>query len=172
MVAILNLLVCMFFLIWLLLTIVNQFDTKFSQEIRKYDIFHLLPRWTFFAPNPGTSDYHFLYRFKSTDNQISAFIEIPLHGNRNILSAVWNSNKRLKKALLDLVMDINRLCAQEQINESNIKISFSYIALLNFITSIEKPYKTNYVQFVILKSDGFIEKRDPQLILCSEFHHV
>ena len=172
MTILLNLFFALIFLSWFILTIINQFNYKWVQKVKKFDVFHLLPRWTFFAPNPGTSDYHFVFRLMDVNNNVSSFTEIPLYGNRNFLSAFWNSNKRVKKALADLVMDLNRQCVSKEINEENIKISFSYIALLNFLSNVPKSTNTKSIQFAILKSQGFIDDEIPSLIICSEFHNV
>src|SRR5688500_2497266 len=101
--------VCIFFFsIWFVLSIINQIDHKLVQGIKQNDIFHVLPRWTFFAPNPGFSDYHLLFRHKLATGEISHFKEISLTAQKNLLSAVWHPGKRTKKALSDLVRDLSR----------------------------------------------------------------
>lgn len=161
-----------FFCIWFLLTIINQLNYRWVQKVKNYDVFHLLPRWTFFAPNPGVSDYHFVYRYKNGSNDVSAFTEMPLYDSRTISSAIWNSNKRVKKALSDLVMDLNRQCSSLELTEHNVKISFSYIALLNFLSNIPKDSDVTSMQFAILKSEGFIDETKPEIVISSEFHNV
>lgn len=161
-----------FYFLWLIATVINQFNYPWVQKTLSFDVFHLLPRWTFFAPNPGTSDYHVLYRQMDKDKNISKFIEIPLHGKRKISSFIWNPHKRVKKTLLDLAMTMNRQISFPEINENNIKLSFSYIAFLNFLSSVPKNSDTESIQFIILMSNGFKDKGEPNLIICSEFHNV
>ena len=50
-------LVSVVFCLWLFTTILYQFD-KCAVVISKFDVFHIIPRWTFFAPNPGQHDMH------------------------------------------------------------------------------------------------------------------
>ena len=172
MVILTDVLIIIFFSCWFILTFINQFRFSFTKKLKSTDIFHLLPVWTFFAPNPGTSDYHFVYRVMNENNRVSEFIEIPLHENRNLISAFWNAQKRVKKALADLVMSLKQICETKAADDDNIKLSFSYIALLNFLSNIPKPPDTKFIQFAILESGGFIDSENPRLIMCSEFHHV
>lgn len=167
-----NVAAILFFALWLLLTIFNQFNLKWAKQIKTQDVFHLLPSWTFFAPNPGTSDYHIVYRTMDDNKNISAFIEIPLHNNRQLTHACWNSSKRTKKALTDLVMSLKKLCVVEDLKKEKLQVSFSYIALLNFLTHIEKSTSVKFIQFAILESKGFNDPNQPQLLICSDFHHV
>lgn len=162
----------LFFALWLILTIFNQFSFKWVNQMKKKDVFHLLPSWTFFAPNPGTSDYHIVYRTMDVNENISAFIEIPLHNNRQLMHACWNSSKRVKKALTDLVMSLKKLCAVQDLKKEKLQVSFSYIALLNFLTHLEKSSSVKFIQFAILESKGYNDTNPPQLLICSDFHHV
>ena len=168
----LHVLIPCLYVFWLIATLINQFHYPWVRKLLFFDIFRLLPIWTFFAPNPGTSDYHVLYRQKDSNNNVSEFIELPIHGSRSLFSFFWNPDKRVKKVLLDLAIDMNRLCASEETNEQNIKVSFDYIAFLNFLSSIPMSPETKSVQFLILATSGFIEISKPRLILCSEFHDV
>jgi hypothetical protein len=167
-----NAVAILFFALWLLLTILNQFNFKWARQIKKQDVFHLLPSWTFFAPNPGTSDYHIVYRTMDDNKNISAFIEIPLQSDRQLTHACWNSSKRIKKALTDLVMSLKKLCAAEELKKEKLQVSFSYIALLNFLTHLEKSASVKFIQFAILESKGYNDPNPPQLLICSDFHHV
>ncbi|TKC06224.1 hypothetical protein [Pedobacter frigoris] len=160
-----------FYGIWFLGTICHQFDYKWVAGIRKFDYFRILPRWTFFAPNPGTTDYHLLYRHMDKNDQVSDFKEIPLH-DRHASSFIWNASKRSKKVLFDLVQEMNRICNREDVNEAAVKLSFSYICILNFLTKIPKAQDTKSIQFAIVASSGFIEYGEPTLTFCSDFHHV
>jgi hypothetical protein len=164
--------VIVFFFVWVIATIVNQFDYPWVRKIQSFDICRILPRWTFFAPNPGTSDFHILYRQKDVEDNITDFTEIPLHGKRYLSSIIWNPEKRVKKVLLDLAITINSQIAAKLLNENNIKLSFGYIALLNFLSTVPLNKSTRYIQFVILESAGFIETVEPQLVICSEFHKI
>lgn len=70
--------VAFIFALWLLISIVWQFQFKSLTAIKEFDFIGIFPNWTFFAPNPGTSDYHIVYRLAQNETIISEWIEIPL----------------------------------------------------------------------------------------------
>jgi hypothetical protein len=53
--------VCAAFFAWFSLSVLHQVRL-FSSKMGRFDPLGLLPRWTFFAPNPGIYDYHIVYR--------------------------------------------------------------------------------------------------------------
>ncbi|CAN5195014.1 hypothetical protein BH09BAC6_BH09BAC6_08750 [soil metagenome] len=167
-----HIIIASFFITWFFATIINQFNYDWVSKIRERDILHLLPRWTFFAPNPGTSDYHILFRQMDNDNNVSEFYEFPIHGRKHFFSFLWNPKKRVKKTILDLSVDFSRLLNLEKINEDNIKLSFTYLVFLNFFSSIKKDPDTKYIQFAVVVTKGYIQYEAPYLLICSEFHHV
>lgn len=160
-----------FFSIWLVATVLSQFESRLRQRVAQLDIFHLLPRWTFFAPNPGTWDHHLLFRTMNREGGVSEFSEISLH-SRPLTAFAWNPGKRVKKGLLDLASQLDQLCGSGSLDDRNIRLSFHYVALLNMVlTQFEHTDNTQSVQFALMKTRGFAED-DAQLILCSDFHEV
>jgi len=168
----LKILIICFFSFWTVLTLINQFDYDWVKNIVRYDIFRLIPRWTFFAPNPGTNDFHFLYRGMDDHKRTSEFNELIDESSRSLLSFLWNPKKRVKKVLVDLAISTSQIVAKKMINESNIKISFNYIAYLNFCQKSKLDTSMKFVQFVVLISKGFLSQEDPKMLLCSEFHKI
>ena len=172
MITVIHIFVVGAFITWFALTVANQFDYPWVQALKAYDFFDLLPKWTFFAPNPGTSDYHLLYRGMDVAGGLSPFKEISLLSRKHLVAAFWNPGQRRKKVLSDLVMDLHRLCWSDSVDENNIKTTLSYVAILNFLTSIPKQAHIKSVQFAILTSEGFEGSDNPKLVICSEFHNV
>ncbi len=143
----------------------------------KIDVFNLLPVWTFFAPNPGITDYKLLYRIRKKDGHVSKFKNINLNQRKSILNAFWNPDKRSQKALSDLVQELKQFIFNNEISDENqnlIKLTLGYITILNYCTGLEKTNDNDAdsVQFMILETYGFFEKKDPVLILNSEFHKI
>jgi hypothetical protein len=167
-------LVIIFYVSWLILTCANQPVFRSNKWISQHDIFHLVPIWTFFAPNPGVSDYNLLSRVKLADGTITAFQEIPLRSKKQISIALFNPNRRLQKALHDhartIIMQIEKGIPEE--NKENIKLTFSYISVLNYCSKLPAAPNAHSVQFIILESFGYLELREPRLILNSEFHKI
>ena len=99
--------VAVFLAAWLGLCIATQFPQAVFQGVRKWDVFRLLPRWSFFAPRPLTSDYHFLYRDSLSDGTHTDWTEVHFSPPRMaLLASCWNPEKRQSKAFCDLVSDI------------------------------------------------------------------
>jgi hypothetical protein len=134
----------------------------------------LVPIWTFFAPNPGVSDYNLLSRVKLTDGTITTFQEIPLRSKKKISIALFNPDRRLQKALHDhartIIMQIEKGIPEQ--NKENIKLTFSYISVLNYCSKLPAMRDAHSIQFVILESFGYLELRESRLILNSEFHKI
>jgi len=170
--------VLIFYASWIILTCVNQFyqAKKLQAFLEKLDLLHILPGWTFFAPNPGTSDYHLLYRVKNKNGDVSPFTSVKLKNQRQLLNAIWNPNKRAQKALTDFVQEIRMLVYldhPEDPDHNLLRLSLSYIATLHYCTALGRQIPgTESVQFMIIESYGYITSQEPQLLLNSDFHQV
>ena len=156
---------------WFLATIVNQFSCSWARRLTSWDYLRILPRWTFFAPNPGTSDYHLVYRQIHDDGQVTSFIEFPLRPRR-WGSWFFNPEKRVTKALLDLSHMLERIVRSGNWDETNIPTSFPYICLLNFLSQCPIDAETTSIQFCLLVTRGYGDLGSPELFICSGLHSV
>src|ERR1035438_8015564 len=121
---------------WCLLSVLNQLPLAMNERVRQLDFFHLVPRWTFFAPNPGISDYHLVYRIKRQTDEFDAWQEIHWLGGRNWFSCVWNPTKRRCKLQLDATMAIMSLYRQNAaLEEGALVLTIPYLLLLNAVCS-------------------------------------
>lgn len=161
-----------FFLFWFIATVAFQFrDSKASDWVRSIDFFSLIPLWTFFAPNPGTNDYHLLYRDESFDGERSEWSEIEINENRKLLTCIWNPNKRGKKVLCDVIQNIVPMINVYKDNPKTIMLSLPYILILNAVLTQKNIFdNTKSKQFLLTASHGYNSNLDPKLILISEFH--
>src|SRR5438105_3016208 len=119
---------------WFGLCVATQLPQDVFQRVRRWDLFHLLPRWSFFAPRPLTSDYHFLYRDSLADGTHTDWTEEQFSPQRMPwLSCLWNPEKRQAKAFCDLVSD---LMQHQRIHhdEAVIQLAVPYLTLLNYVT--------------------------------------
>jgi hypothetical protein len=159
---------------WFIFTCANQPVFRPNKWIGRYDIFRLVPVWTFFAPNPGVSDFNLLTRVKLTDGAIEAFREIQLRGKKKIRTGLFNPDRRLQKVLSDhvctILMQIENQITEE--NKENIKLTFSYISVLNYCSKLPVAPNAYSIQFIILESFGYQELSEPRLILNSAFHRL
>jgi hypothetical protein len=164
-----------FYLLWIFFTLVSQTGFEWDDRIFHFDVFRLIPVWTFFAPNPGVSDFNLLLRTRLPDGTLTPFTQIPLKGRKNILMAIFNPHRRLQKALHDHAQAISMQVAGGTLTEENkedIQLTFNYISILNYCTQLPSVSGSSALQFMILESFGYHEFREPQVILNSGFHKL
>jgi hypothetical protein len=157
---------------WLLVSALGQFDTPLVDRLRSRDHFSLIPRWTFFAPRPGVTDYHLLYQLFRGDDELG-WHEVPLADQRTLWGAVWNPQKRNKKALTDSVRAFTRMSRNIDSEEMwRLQYTIPYIAVLRYLTDITRPIDHTHLRFMILEDDGFYSDREPRLVFASAHHRA
>jgi len=116
------------FFVWFLLTIAFQKNNKLSRFTARFDRFTLIPRWSFFAPDPGASNYHFIYRSRDDKTVASPWLELDL-SPRAFLFPIWNPRKRYREGMIELF----QLLALFSLNNSAERLQFTapYIILLD-----------------------------------------
>jgi hypothetical protein len=155
--------------IWLLLTLLYQFR-PFSRVIGRYDVLRLLPRWTFFAPNPATWDWHVALRDRLQDGTYSEWVEVKVAGPRCALDAIWHPAKRARKILSDASQALVLMQARGECRRA-IQLSLPYLLILNHcITQPASPQKNEvYRQFALVKT-ARRTNRKLRLVFVSDFH--
>jgi hypothetical protein len=156
--------------VWFVLSVLGQFDWKLVQRIRAHDQFALIPRWTFFAPRPGVTDYHLVYQTLH-DGAASPWREESLADLRTIRGAIWNPEKRNRKALIDSVRSFVRM-AQELEKDAiwQLQYTIPYIAVLSYLTDVTRDTGGDHIRFMILESHGFYTDEEPRLLFKSAVH--
>lgn len=171
-VGVIEILIALLLAGWFIGSVLNQFGFGWFERIRAYDYFSLLPIWTFFAPNPGQSDYHLVYRDKLDDGHLTEWREIEITEPRRPYSFLWNPEKRSKKVLSDVVASIVSSSLRDQEIGSEIMLSLPYLILLNVVSHIGSTPDTTYRQFVLVETFGFRPTSKARIILRSDFHAV
>ncbi|MFA6087783.1 hypothetical protein [Mucilaginibacter sp.] len=174
-----------FYGLWFVISIAWQFQFRHElvEKIKSYDVVGIIPNWTFFAPNPGTSDYHLIYRDQLTDGSIGSWHEISVTNYRGQLDWLWNPHKRKNKLLMDCVNHIARLSRkikeksknEEPVSYNHLCLTVPYMLLLNLVCNgneVAAEENSKYRQFAIVKSDGYIRKTNPDLIIRSSYHSI
>jgi hypothetical protein len=163
--------ICIVILVgWFLISVLSQLNVKAVAPLKARDIFSLIPNWSFFAPRPGTSDYHLLFRDSDHAEAWSRWREIPLANRRTLWGAIWNPEKRKTKALSDVVRGLVRLAQDKALKD--FSLTLPYLAILNYVSSIRRSTPCVQTQFMILKSEGFFADQDPQFLFMSNAHNV
>jgi len=164
--------VVIIYVVWGAATIANQFHSWCPIWLRAVDIFGLIPVWTFFAPNPGMTDYYLLYRDRLPDDSFDNWRKVDLKKSENgFRLALWNPTKRKHKALSDIVSSLVRLANNRE--SETLIVSVPYILILNFITSHPHSLGANSTQFMILEHGGFSgEPERSRVLVMSGIHRL
>jgi hypothetical protein len=174
------------FILWFVLSVVWQFTFKALERYRRMDMFRLLPVWTFFAPNPGTSDLHLLFRIGGSRNGIQGWQELPHIDRERFYRLIWNPERRKMKALKDclrimgsMTRDFARgredIYSEEFSTELSKRLCFSvpYLIILNTVVrKVNCLQEDVKIQFAIAESYGFYAESSPRPIIRSLWHQV
>lgn len=116
------------FSVWFLLTIAFQKNNQLSRLTKRFDRFTLVPKWSFFTPDPGATNYHFVYRSRNDETSVSPWLELNL-SPRGPLFPLWNPRKRYREGMIELF----QLLALSSITTSVERLQFTapYIILLD-----------------------------------------
>jgi hypothetical protein len=164
---------------WLLLSVANQFhDYAAIAAIRRYDPLHLLPVWTFFAPNPGRSDYHVVSRDRLATGERTEWrdaLPIPRH---TLQASIWNPNKRLVKVVTDAVSSTVEAYASAQDEEQSrealqraLLIYGPYLLLVHIVGNSTQHAKGSVAfQFLIVERFAFGADGATRPLFKSPFH--
>jgi hypothetical protein len=129
---------------------------------------NFLPRWNFFAPTPGTYDYHLLYRNRWGDALVGSWCEIEVLPARPIfgLSSFWNPRRHEVKALVDVAGEISASAEELRRNPTSALGTVPYIALLSKVSSSPRLHEATHTQFLLLaRATG-----ESHVIMASAFH--
>lgn len=153
-----------------------------SSRLGRYDPFGLLPKWTFFAPNPGTNDHHVIFRECRASDDLSEPVawqqhselisqwkelEIAAFDCPNI-PLVWHPSRRVSKVLSDLV---NSLILARRLHEDFSKFMelwVEYLMITNLVDEHARP--GTQFQWALVRSHGFGDRGEVRIVLLSRFH--
>ena len=169
-----------FFSAWLILTIFWQFSycRENSKLLRRINFLHILPIWTFFAPRPGMSDTHIVYRDKLRSHQITGWTEVSLIDERNPFHWLWNPRKRLDKLAVDALSDVKFIKnrgtkdgSEDTAIQQQVKLSKGYLILLNIVFKQPKiEPESMWRQYAVLDATHTAGERTIAPIFFSPYH--
>ena len=162
--------VAIVFGLWLTGSIVVQIRTARVQALRRFDIFSLLPQYNFFAPTPGTKDFHLLYRFQTADDAFGPWREVTRPPYRSWTNCLWNPGRRERKALFDLVTTLAKEI--RQCSDTGIQVSLPYLVFLNHLSHLLPGAEGLRVQFMVMLSHGSLSQEEPRPLFLSQIHRV
>lgn len=158
------------FSIWLILTLAIQFNTSFANTISQWDVLCLLPRWTFFAPNPGHTDIRVLVRFGNS-SLIGSWRELWLSSRADdastLVRGLVNPYRRVEK----LLFDFRNALMEPSITATQVRMSSEYIALLEISELVARSLGCETVQFLLAETNYTLPTQF-RVILISDMHRV
>lgn len=113
--------------LWLVITLLAQ-HTRF-RPFSSIDAFHVIPRWTFFAPNPGIRDYHLVIRDRCRDGRTSGWKSVPIYSARPRFGYLWHPQKRSSKIMNDAIQSIKLLLKRENVGATGLPFTMPYLLL-------------------------------------------
>ena len=158
------------FSLWLVATVAFHFD-RFRDPLGRWDALGLLPRWNFFAPNPGTHDFHLLIRDCVRPDVFTNWtrVEIGL-ASRSWVSALWYPGGREPKALYDIGMDALVTAATLEFDPGRMQFTPPYLALLNAAQAAPKTAFSKGRQFALALISP--EGEDDRMLIRSALHRL
>ncbi len=157
---------------WLLVSALAQVEVVVPRlrTIRRFDPFSVVPQYNFFAPVPGTKDFHLLVRSTTHNGEFSRWLELTSVPRRRWWNCAWNPDRRERKALFDLATTLAR--ESQACSLTALQVSIPYLVLLNHVTAAIAPTGADQVQFLIAVSAGTCSSEDARPMFLSQIHRV
>lgn len=157
---------------WFLISAFYQLQMPLTVSIKRRDYFALIPKWTFFAPNPANTDYRLLYRDRLSDGSVTPWQEAAFCREKRLSTALWNPKKRNQKAISDLMRSLLRSFRNSNESAAALQLTLSYIGLLNIVTHLRHNEFSQFTQFAVFQTYGFSRLRNARLVMHSQFHSL
>ncbi|EHM28124.1 MULTISPECIES: hypothetical protein [Streptomyces] len=153
----------------LLTTLAAQHPHPAFERGRNKDLFSLVPNWKFFAPNPATHDYHYLYRTLDENRETSPWVELDLIENRRMIQAIWFSSRRTEKAVFDICSAIIKNIAKGE--DPTGSPSFRVLAefIRKQIRDAQDVSAARGFQFSVVRASGHDDSEDPEVLYVSTY---
>ena len=169
--------------LWLAASVLHQFRWEWWTRLAACDLLHLLPRWTFFAPNPGCSDIHLVVRSWQRDKP-GAWRPLHLPYDARWHWWLWNPSRFSRKAVMDLVNELRQARSTAGETPRAVLLSRGYICLLRWVIFNQHAPRdeegrgrdaagrdtAGHLQFAVVLSHGFEAGRKLELDLISDVH--
>jgi hypothetical protein len=164
---------------WFVVTILNQprRTRRLVSAIVSRDIGGLVPVWTFFAPNPGDTDTHLLFRDRDVEGRVTAWREVHVAGRRHVLD-LWNPLRRINKGIVDVVYDLTKRDGRTPQPSGPVPVtkrrmlSFPYVLLLNYVSQLRGDFGAIERQFAIVRTPGIGFRDQPNVLFVTPFHKL
>ncbi|MFI8304001.1 hypothetical protein ACIF80_11195 [Streptomyces sp. NPDC085927] len=155
----------------LVATVAAQHPHPAFDRIRSKDLFSFVPNWKFFAPNPATHDFHYVYRTLDHAGETSEWSEIDMIEPRRMSQAFWFATRRPEKSVFDLCTAILQQAAKTGTRE--VQKTPSYRVLAEFIRKTIRDRQgeadVKGFQFAVVRAAGHDTSEDPEPLFISPY---
>jgi hypothetical protein len=173
--------------VWFLISIPNQLTNRYGAWVSRFDPFGFVPKWTFFAPIPGTFDYRLIYRDLLADGTPGEWQEVDWCVKRRWTHVLWHPRRLTTKLIMDSISGLGQVVAhmaKEGIdierNPQGMIVSTPYVLLLNLVMAMPRQNAESVArQMAVFQHDplaarqaGADFERMGTLILCSSAHDL
>ncbi len=155
---------------WLALSLLNQVAGGRWRWFARLTASGFIPNWRFFAPRPGTSDFHVLYRDLLISGEMTQWVEAPAAEARPAVAALWNPGKRPNKALFDLCTVLFE--TGRGLDHTRLMLSTPYLAILNRVNSMPASSLAACRQFVLMATYPDRPQSEAEPLFVSGFHEL
>jgi hypothetical protein len=157
--------------VWLLVSLLFQTKkVRLVGYLKRFDHFAMIPAWSFFAPNPGTTDVHLLYRDRLVDGNVTLWKQV--RWETPATRVLWNPYKRLQKGISDLTTDVHQYTLHHLKTAEHVLIYPGFIALLNFVSKQPHAPFAEFTQFCVARSFGTHSEKNAEVQFLSNFHRI
>ena len=135
-----------------------------------YDVLGLIPRWSFFAPNPGRHDIHLVFRDWIRDEP-TEWHELDLGSLNSWTRWIWHPERYAFKAVADAAGGLAMASSAARETEArSVMLSTPYLRLLSWAMSQPVPPASTARQFAVIAAQGFGQTQTLELRFLSEKH--
>lgn len=146
--SIINNLACSVIGYHLILTMLENTPDEYNQNLQRFAPGWALPKWRFFAPNPGNMNVHFLVRGRVEDTKIpEAWRDITPKSSHTIWAPIWNPNSRSTKVIFDAMQQLSHLRGND-VPYAWVRTTSAYKLLSQY--ALEQVGGANECQFAII----------------------
>lgn len=156
----------------LVTTLAAQHPNPAFERAREKDLFSLVPNWKFFAPNPATHDYHYLYRTLDVRRKTSPWVELDLIQNRRMTQAFWFSSRRQEKAVFDICTAVIKSIAKgdSPVDTPPFRVLSEFVR--NRIRDASAAGEVRGFQFAVVRAAGHDDSEDPEVLYVSAYQDM
>ncbi len=144
--------VCGLLGLWFMVSCLKQTALPWaSPRFHTFNVFGLLPNWSLFSSNFAAYNYELCVRYISTDGQSGNWIPLPSGSSRIQVPPIWNPERRIGKAYLDLALKLIQL---RLLKRDHIQSSLPYLICLNMASAAPSPANGKSLEFGFFLQEG------------------